>query len=187
MRNLNSFILLLVVVVFISCNYRQNNDATSVVQDSRINNYLEACQSNGFNGSVLIVKNDSIILNKGFGLADKEDSIPNTPETVFDICSVTKQFTATAVLKLMEDGKLKLTDSLGMYFKDVPLDKRRITIHQLLSHSAGFDHSIGNGDFDISLKMTFLKNYLMPNCYFNLAKNMHIPIRAIVFLGELLN
>lgn len=148
MRNLSSLILLLIIIGFISCNNKQSNSITPTVEDTRINNYLKACQANGFNGSVLIVRNDSIILNKGFGLANKEDSIPNTSKTIFDICSVTKQFTAAAVLKLVEEGKLNLSDSLGMYFKAIPSDKRGITIHQLLTHSAGFDHDIGNGDFD---------------------------------------
>lgn len=148
MRNLSLLILILTTTFFAACKKRNSNAVTSVVQAPRLTNYLEACKSNGFNGSVLIVRNDSIILNEGFGLANKKDSISNTPETVFDICSVTKSFTGTAIVKLMEDGKLKAKDSLGLYFKDVPSDKSGITIHQLLTHSAGFDHGIGNGDFD---------------------------------------
>ena len=148
MQKLNSFILLLVAGCFISCENNQSNSNGSQVQVPHIMDYLEACQSNGYNGSVLLVRNDSIVLDKGFGLSNKDGSVPNKPQTVFDICSVTKQFTGTAILKLAEDEKLQLTDPLSMYFKDLPFDKQNITIHHLLTHSGGFGHGIGRGDFD---------------------------------------
>jgi len=130
-------------------SHGQNNKTSSNSNTKlRINNYLESCESNGFNGSVLVVKNDEVILNKGYGFANKEDSIPNISKTIFDIGSVTKQFTAAAILKLSEEGKLKITTPLSLYFKDLPLNKKNITIHQLLTHSAGFDHGIGESDFD---------------------------------------
>ena len=86
-------------------------------------------------------------MNRGYGLANKDDNIPNTPDTVFDIGSVTKQFTATAILLLSDDGKLRMDDPLHRFFEDVPDDKKDITIHHLLTHTAGFVASLG-GDFD---------------------------------------
>ncbi|WP_340067370.1 serine hydrolase domain-containing protein [Ascidiimonas aurantiaca] len=147
MQKLKSLILL-ISIVCISCSHKQDKNSNAKVQDNQIDSYLKECEANGFNGALLIVKNDNIILNKGYGLASKKDSIPNTPETVFDICSVTKQFTGAAIVKLEEEEKLKVTDTLGQYFKNIPSDKRGITIHQLLTHSAGFGHGIGVGDFD---------------------------------------
>ena len=117
------------------------------IPSKRINDYLMESTSNGFSGSVLVARNDKIILSKGYGFANKEKGIKNNPQTVYDICSVTKQFTAAAILKLVEANKLKLTDSLSKYFEHLPDDKKDITIHQLLTHSAGFVHGIG-GDFD---------------------------------------
>lgn len=148
MINLKLSILLLTPICFTSCDQKQNETANTVILISPINDYLTACESNGFSGAVLVAKGDSIILNKGYGLANKEKSFANTPKTVFDICSVTKQFTGTAILKLAEDEKLELTDSLSTYFKDLPFDKQNITIHHLLTHSGGFGHGIGKGDFD---------------------------------------
>lgn len=141
-------IFLFILFCFVSCEHKQDKSLKSNIINTRINDYLSVCESNGFNGSVLIVKHDTVVLNKGYGFANKEDAIPNTSKTVFDICSVTKQFTAAAILKLVEGKKIELTDSLSKYFKDLPLDKRNITIHQLLTHSAGFDHDIGESDFD---------------------------------------
>ncbi|CAM4153182.1 MULTISPECIES: serine hydrolase [Flavobacterium] len=148
MKHLKLTILLLNVICFTACNQRQSKTVNTNRLSSSINEYLTACESNGFNGAVLVTKRDSIIINKGYGFANKEKSFANTPKTVYDICSVTKQFTATAILKLAEDKKLKLTDSLIIYFKDLPIDKQNITIHHLLTHSAGFGHGIGKGDFD---------------------------------------
>jgi len=104
----------------------------------------------------LIAKKGEVILSKGYGLADKESKKPYTPTTVSTIGSVTKQFTATAILKLVEMNKLKLTDPLSTFFKKLPKDKRKITIHQLLTHSAGLIDVIGDGDFDdIPMKRFF--------------------------------
>ncbi len=141
-------ILLLATITFTACTHRQAEIASANSSSSRISDYLAACELNGLNGSVLIAQGDSIILSNGFGYADKENSIAHSANTVFDVCSVTKQFTAAAILKLAENEKLMLTDPLSRYFEDVPLDKQNISIHQLLTHSAGFGHDIGDNDFD---------------------------------------
>lgn len=148
MKHLKLTILLLTAICFTACNQRQSETVNTDSLSSLINEYLTACESNGFNGAVLVTKRDSIILNKGYGFANKEKSFANTPKTVYDICSVTKQFTGAAILKLAENEKLELTDSLITYFKDLPVDKQNITIHHLLTHSGGFGHGIGKGDFD---------------------------------------
>ena len=121
----------------------------------RINDFLSGGIANGFSGAILVARDGKIVINKGYGMADKARSIPNTPTTVFDVGSVTKQFTATAVLKLSQSGKLKVTDSLSTFFDDVPNDKADITVHQLLTHSAGLTDTIGR-DFDqISTELYF--------------------------------
>ena len=114
----------------------------------RVDSYLQASVENGFSGAVLIAKDDKIILNKGYGFANKSNATPNAPDTVFDIGSVTKQFTAAAILLLSDQGKLNVDDPISNFFQDLPADKKDITIHQLLTHSAGFIHSFGGGDFD---------------------------------------
>lgn len=148
MTNLKFYSLLLIAILCSACNEKQNKNINTDIIRSPLNDYLIACESNGFNGAVLVAKGDKIILSEGYGFANKEKSVVNTPKTVFDICSVTKQFTGAAILKLAEEGKLKLTDSIDTYFEDLPLDKKNITIHQLLTHSAGFGHDIGESDFD---------------------------------------
>jgi len=90
MQKIKTFMLLVSIISFVSCKKKQEKISNFKGQDTQIDLYLKECESNGVNGSLLIVKNDRIILNKGYGFANKKNSIPNTPETVFDICSVTK-------------------------------------------------------------------------------------------------
>lgn len=123
---------------------------------SRIDNYLTAGTENGFSGAIAVVQNGEVIINKGYGLANKDTQALNNSNTVFDIGSNTKQFTAAAILKLAELGKLQLDDPLSKYFKKLPSEKQGITIHQLLTHAAGFSESIGR-DFDEISQEEFFK------------------------------
>ncbi len=111
---------------------------------ARADAFLQRVADAGFHGSVLVVRDDRTILDKGYGLRDRERGLPNTPDTVHAIGSITKQFTAAAILKLQELGKLELQDPLARHLPGVPADKAAITLHQLLTHSAGFPGAIGD-------------------------------------------
>jgi CubicO group peptidase (beta-lactamase class C family) len=102
----------------------------------------------GFAGVVLVARGREPFLAEGFGLADRERGIRWSPATVSTVGSITKQFTAAAVLLLVEDGRLSLDDALPKHFDDVPADKRGITIHHLLTHSSGITDLPGVGDWD---------------------------------------
>jgi CubicO group peptidase (beta-lactamase class C family) len=90
-----------------------------------------------FSGTVLISKSDSILLAKGYGWADYDQHILNSPQTRFRIASVSKQFTAMAILLLEEQGKLHVQDHICRYIESCPPAWQPITIHQLLTHSSG--------------------------------------------------
>ena len=94
---------------------------------SRIDEYLTAGIKNGFSGAISVIKDEKIVINKGYGLANKETKSRNNPNTIFDIGSNTKQFTSTAILKLAELGKLKLNDPLSKFFKNLP--EKKTTYH----------------------------------------------------------
>ncbi len=87
--------------------------------------------------AALIVRDGQVVLRKGYGLTNVELGVPNTPESVFELGSVTKQFTAAAILMLAERGKLRLDDELQTYLPDYPKHDAKITIEQLLTHTAG--------------------------------------------------
>jgi CubicO group peptidase (beta-lactamase class C family) len=90
-----------------------------------------------FNGAVLIAHDGQVVLSKGYGLADREQDIPNTPATRFRLASITKQFTAMAILILQEQGKLRVEDQVCQYIPDCPAGWQEMTIHHLLTHTAG--------------------------------------------------
>jgi CubicO group peptidase (beta-lactamase class C family) len=91
-----------------------------------------------FNGSVLVAEKGNVIYKKGFGLADMEWNIPNQPDTKHRLGSITKQFTATLIMQLVEQGKLKLDVPISTYLPDYPKKNGDvITIHHLLTHSSG--------------------------------------------------
>jgi CubicO group peptidase (beta-lactamase class C family) len=90
-----------------------------------------------FSGSVLIAQNDEVLLNRGYGSADREQGIPNTPQTRFIVGSVTKQFTAMAILILQSQGRLNVQDPICRYIENCPAAWEDITIHHLLTHTSG--------------------------------------------------
>lgn len=89
-----------------------------------------------FRGVALIACGDRIVFSKGYGLASEEHQVPNTPDTVFRIGSITKQFTAIAILQLEERGLLNTDDPINKYLPVYPQGDK-ITLHHLLSHTAG--------------------------------------------------
>ncbi|MCC6929325.1 MAG: serine hydrolase [Gemmatimonadaceae bacterium] len=87
--------------------------------------------------SIAIVRNGRTILAKGYGYADLENDVPATPETVYRIGSVTKQFTSAAIMRLVEQGKLTLDDTLQKFVPNVPSQGNRVTVRHLLNHTSG--------------------------------------------------
>ncbi len=87
--------------------------------------------------SLAVVKNGNPVVNKGYGLANVEHNIPVTAETVIRLGSVSKQFFTTAILKLQEEGKLNIEDSVHTFFPDAPETWRPIRVKNLMSHTSG--------------------------------------------------
>lgn len=108
--------------------------------------FIRLTKENNFSGAVLVAQDNQILLEKGYGLANNANSNIIAPDTVFDVGSISKQFTAAAILQLEQDGLLNVNDPISKYFDDVPSDKANITIHQLLTHSAGFTKDHFEGD-----------------------------------------
>lgn len=122
----------------------------------RIENYLAAMEKAGFYGSVLVECEGKKIVAKGYGYRNIEKNLKNQPTTIFNINSVTKQFTAAAILKLEMQGKLSTTDKISRYFSNVPLDKANITVHDLLRNRSGLVSNVG-ANFEKISKTDFIK------------------------------
>lgn len=98
----------------------------------------EAMQKRGVAGlSIAVLRGDDVVLAKGYGVADVDTSRPATPETVYQIGSITKQFTAAAVLRLVEQGKVDLDAPVSTYLPDYPPPGRDALVRQLLHHTSG--------------------------------------------------
>jgi CubicO group peptidase (beta-lactamase class C family) len=96
--------------------------------------------------AILVAKDGKVIYKNGFGYADIENKVLTSPETKFRIGSVTKQFTAAAILKLQEQGLLKVSDKLSKFFPDFP-GGDEVSIHHLLTHTSGIHSYTGKADF----------------------------------------
>ncbi|NYH12929.1 serine hydrolase domain-containing protein [Paraburkholderia bryophila] len=103
--------------------------------------------ANLFSGLILVAHRGRPIFHEAFGLANREWMIANTPDTRFRIGSITKQFTATAIVLLAGRGKLNLADSVSTHYANAPESWCDITIHQLLTHTSGIPSYTGRPDF----------------------------------------
>ncbi len=108
--------------------------------------FKKVFKGNSPGASVLVAKDGKIIYQKGFGYADIGNKVPFTADTKSRIGSVTKQFTASAILKLQEEGKLSVNDKLSKFIPDFPRGDE-VTIHHLLTHISGIQSYTGKSDF----------------------------------------
>ncbi|MBT8208429.1 MAG: beta-lactamase family protein, partial [Acidimicrobiia bacterium] len=104
---------------------------------TQLHEMFERFEAYGFSGAVRIVFGGNVLLDEGYGDADARNGVPATPETVFGVGSITKQFTAMAILVLEARGQLSTDDRIGTYLDFVPEVKQSITLHHLLTHTSG--------------------------------------------------
>ena len=181
MKTVQTFTTLFFISVC-SIAIAQNQSSTLY---SRIDDHLASAVKNGFAGAITVIKNGDIVINKGYGLANKNTQAKNNPNTIFDIGSNTKQFTATAILKLIEMGKINENDSLSLFFKNLPTNKQNITIHQLLTHTSGFVDAIGN-DFDQMTSKQFFDTLFASKLLFNPGEKYKYSNVGYSILGKII-
>lgn len=115
---------------------------------SSIDGFLDDAVPNGASLTALAARHGEIVYCDSFGMANRDAGIHAGRDTVYDIGSITKQFTAAAILKLEMAGTLSTSDRLSTFFDGMPNDKQDITLHQLLTHTAGLVDSLGD-DYDV--------------------------------------
>ena len=103
--------------------------------------------SGAFMGTVLVARDGTVVLDKAYGMANLELEVPNTPDTKFRLGSITKQFTAAAILLLEERGKLKLDEPVKTYLPDAPMAWDRVRVANLLTHTAGIPNFTSLADY----------------------------------------
>jgi len=117
-------------LLFVACSFCLG----AFAQNSKIDNYFNSL-GDQFNGNILLAQNGRVVLNRGAGYADFLTKKPNTTDARFNLCSISKVFTSTAILQLRDKGKLSLEDHLAKYFPDFQFAD--ITLRQLLAHTSG--------------------------------------------------
>ena len=159
--------IIFILFIFIASGCTENPEATQLPTNQEVENspskvaeltdqFLKSESEKGFSGAVMIFENGKPSFQKGYGFTDAKQDIPIDENTLFDMGSITKTFTATAILKLEELRKLSTNDLISKYFKDIPKEKQGITIHHLLTNSSGLPGAIGH-DYDASTTEDFLE------------------------------
>jgi len=142
-------VLTLAVLSFalaLSCPAQTNVSAREVA--SKVDAYMDAATKIGrFSGSVLIARNGELLVDKGYGMANLELDVPNTAQTKYRLGSITKQFTAAAILLLQERGRLSVQDSVCKYVPECPAIWQPITLNNLLTHTSGIPNITAFPDF----------------------------------------
>jgi len=153
-------VLLCISIAFIATGFSQTKE---VKIDKLLN---EKFNSNTSGAAILITQKGKTIYRKAFGQANLEHGVKMTPENVFEIGSMTKQFTAVSILMLVEQGKIKLTDEITKFIPDYPTHGHKITVHHLLNHTSG------------------IKSYTSMRKLFAVARNDMKPLELIKFFRD---
>jgi CubicO group peptidase (beta-lactamase class C family) len=134
---IRTVILALALLAVAGCGQIGLGATPQPTQQQEMEAFVQAHLATGkFMGAVLVARGDEVLFQGGYGKADLELDVPNTPESVFRLGSLTKQFTAAAILQLQGQGRLNVNDTVDRYLPDFPHGSE-ITVHQLLNHSSG--------------------------------------------------
>jgi CubicO group peptidase (beta-lactamase class C family) len=135
--------------------------ATACAQSDAVDSYIELqVASRHIPGlSVAVVRDGKVVFAKGYGMANLELSVPARPDTVYELASVSKQFTATAVMLLVDEGKLKLDDPIIRHLPQAPKTWQAVTVRNLLNHTSGIKDYLGTKE--ISLRKDYSDDELV--------------------------
>ncbi len=176
-------LLILSLVGFASVSQAQSSNAVA----DNITEYLSRLEGVGYSGSVMVVQDDEVLVNEGYGLANIETGEANTADTIYTIGSITKLFTAISILQLHEAGTLDINAPISDYLPDVPADKADITIIQIMNMEGGLatDHTNGT-DFDPMSREEALdailnaELYALPGTEFNYSNSGYTLLAILI-------
>src|ERR1700704_2097244 len=137
--------IVIALILATACLAQDKNSSESV---ARMEQIIQANVPKQFMGTVLLAQDGKILLDKGYGFANLEWEIPNTPSTKFRLGSVTKQFTAASILLLEERDKLSINDPVKKYLPDAPAAWDKITLFHLLTHTSGIPSFTSFPDYE---------------------------------------
>jgi CubicO group peptidase (beta-lactamase class C family) len=136
------------------------------VAGARLDEYMSRLEGLGFSGGLAVVKGGETVLLKGYGQADRGQGLPMGTDAVFSLGSITKPFTAAAILRLQELGKLNTGDPIGRFLEGVPADKAGITLEHLLTHSSGLESDFSPTDYEPTTREEYVRRALASKLLF---------------------
>jgi CubicO group peptidase (beta-lactamase class C family) len=161
------------IIVFLLISYK--TDAQNTTQhaiDSCVRKFMREFQIPGC--AIVILKDNTVVRIKAYGLASLEYQVPVTIKTKFLLDSQTKLFTAMAIMKLQEEGKLKLDNPINLYLDGIPAPWKKVTVRNLLTHSSGVrDNYVPtyNGSNSMEYSQQELYHYALPGESINQSLN----------------
>lgn len=157
---------------------------------SQIDDFMTALvEQDRFSGSILVAKDGKVLTSQGYGMANLELDVPNTPQTKFLLASITKQFTAMAIMQLQQQDKLNVQDPICQYIWDCPEAWKPVTIHHLLTHTSGIPDYVDSVTVDVqkhSLSPTELMNLIPKSAKFTPGERFHYNNSNYVVLGYII-
>jgi CubicO group peptidase (beta-lactamase class C family) len=190
MKKLIFCVLLLILPWQVSSLSAADTPGNAAKIDKLMSQYADCCS---FTGTVLVSDHDKVIFKKGYGLANREWNIPNTPEVKFRLGSITKQFTSMLIMQQVAKGSIKLeghiTDYLPYYRQDTG---SKVTISQLLSHTSGIPSYTDDPKFfaDVSRNYyavdDFVKKFCSGDLQFDPGSKFHYDNSGFFLLGAIL-
>ncbi len=132
----------------------------------RLDEHMTRLEALGYSGGLAVVKGGETVLLKGYGLADRGHGVRMGADSVFNLGSITKPFTAAAILRLQELGKLRTGDPVSRFFEGVPADKAGITLEHLLTHSSGLESDFSPTDYEPTTREEYVRRALASKLLF---------------------
>lgn len=163
-NTVNQFVALVALGLLFVAQAAAQNAASPSAQEitKKIDEYMNAAvKVDNFSGSILVARDGQPIVSKGYGMANVELDVPNQPQTVFRLGSVTKQFTTMAIMMLQERGKLNANDAACKYLENCPAAWQPITIKNLMTHTAGVPNYTSFPDFAKTAVLPMTNNQMI--------------------------
>ena len=182
--------LLFIFLFIFSADLLQSVYAQSNIDTEKLNRFFTALHENDrFMGSVAVLHGDQIIFEQAYGIIS-DDGVPATPESIYRIGSITKSYTATMILQLVDNGELSLDTTLDTYFPDMP-NADQITIEQMLRHKSGLVNFTSLPDYmeyyaDNKSRVDMLELFASVGSSFEPGENTEYSNTAYVLLGYII-
>ncbi|MBA4183090.1 MAG: beta-lactamase family protein, partial [Acidobacteria bacterium] len=175
---MNSKLAVFLISTFLFCStvFAQTDKIDKAIREEMAKQHIAGT-------SVAVLRNDKLVLTKGYGLANIEQSIPAAPKTKYQIASTTKPFTATAIMMLVESGKILLDEKAAKYLSNLPAQYSEVTVRQLLTQTSGVNRDLRTGNIDDFTAAEFWKRLAAAPVSFKPGEKWEYSNTGYILLG----